>query len=117
MKTEITVKQIKQAFEHRGSLSGKHAFTLNGLDGLRDKVRSIESGSGISAGYNDCNEIKTAAQAEENSIEDFDGAGWYLSKFDGSSDRFDTEAEALVAYIEERTETRNVEKHFNSPVA
>lgn len=39
---------------------------------------------------------------------DYEGAGWYVTSFDGSAERFDTEAEALVAYIEDRTETRSV---------
>jgi hypothetical protein len=97
-------------FNRAGSLSG-HAFTLNGLAGLREKVRQIESGSGISAGYNGCEQLGATRPADDETgvpASDFEGAGWYLTKFDGGADRFDTEAEALVAYIEERTETRNV---------
>ena len=97
-------------FNRAGSLSG-HAFTLNGLAGLRDKVRQIESGSGISAGYNGCEQLGATLPAEEETMVSkkyFEGAGWYLTSFDGSAERFDTEAEALIAYIEDRTETRNV---------
>jgi hypothetical protein len=97
------------SFKYRGALSGKHAFTLAGIDELRRKVRQVESGSGISAGINgieQLGETRPDDDATAVSAEDFKGAGWYLTHFDGSAERYDTEAEALVAYIEDRTETR-----------
>lgn len=97
------------SFKYRGALNGKHAFTLSGIDGLRSKVRQIESNSGISAGVNGIEELGAVRPEDDAtgvSAADFDGAGWYTTDFDGSAERYDTEAEALVAYIEDRTETR-----------
>jgi hypothetical protein len=102
---------MKYKFEHRGSLTGKHAFTLNGLDGLRDKVRQIESGSGISAGANGVEELGDARPEDDATCvgaSDFAGRGWYVTNFDGSAERYDTEPDALVAYLEDRTETRQI---------
>lgn len=96
------------SFKHRGALNGKHAFTLTGIDGLRSKVRQIQSCSGISAGVNGIEELgvtRPEDDATSVSATDFAGPGWYLTNFDGSAERYDTEVEALVAYIEERTET------------
>jgi hypothetical protein len=99
----------KYSFKYRGSLSG-HAFTLVGLDGLMEKVEQIEARSGISAGANGIERHHTADRPadEETAVSaaDWQGEGWYVTYFDGHADWFSDQIDALVSYIEERTETR-----------
>lgn len=65
-------------FNSAGSLSG-HAFTLEGIDGLRNKVRQIKSWSGISSGCNDIEQLGAVKPDE-------DSTGVSAADFDHNSD-------------------------------
>lgn len=95
------------SFRHHGRISGP-AFTLDGLDGLRAKVRNLDATSGISCGAVDIEHLTAAPIYDESLVHpaDYTSPGWYLCYFSSEAVRYDDEADALVAFIEDRTETR-----------
>lgn len=98
------------SFKYRGSLNGQHAFTLTGLDELMAKVDHLERRGGISAMATGIEQHETAERPADDETgvcaADWNGAGHYVVFFDGHADWYDDKIEAMVAFIEYRTETR-----------
>lgn len=103
-------------FNFRGNLEGRHAFTIIGETDLKRKIRQIDSGAGQSAGA--CQIEKHDGAPVYDDVQDRNNTsmnrgeyvkpGWYVVFFAGHADWYANEVDAMIAFIEDRTETRLV---------